>query len=73
MGSIALMPIGFVAAGPLGEALGAGPVLLAGAAVALLSLVAAQTVNETRHLTDSGFALRSPAPQAPRPPPGDVT
>jgi hypothetical protein len=70
MGSIALMPIGYVAAGPLGEALGAGPVLAGGAAVCLLALIAAQVPHTTRHLSDSPFALRSPAPQRP---PGDVT
>jgi MFS family permease len=73
LGSIALMPIGYVAAGPLGESLGAGPVLVGGAAIGLAALVAAQLANETRNLTDTGFALRSPAPQAPRRPPGDVT
>ena len=70
LGSIALMPVGYVAAGPLGEAYGAGPVLLGGAGVGLVALVAAQLANETRNLTDTGFALRSPAPQQP---PGDVT
>jgi hypothetical protein len=73
MGSLALMPIGYVAAGPLGEALGAGPVLLAGAAVAAIALVGAQLPHTTRHLSDTSFALRSPAPQAPQRPPGDVT
>jgi hypothetical protein len=67
MGSLALMPIGYVAAGPLGEAFGAGPVLLAGAGIALVALVAAQCVPETRDLAADGFALRSPARQ------GDVT
>jgi MFS family permease len=50
MGSLALMPIGYVAAGPLAEAFGAGPVLLAGAAVALVALIAAQLVGETRQV-----------------------
>ena len=66
MGSLALMPIGYVAAGPLGEAFGAGPVLLAGALVALVALLAAQSVRETRNLSDAGLALPSPAS-------GDVT
>jgi hypothetical protein len=53
MGSLALMPIGYVAAGPLGEALGAGPVLLGGAVIALVALLAAGTVDETRALQNS--------------------
>jgi MFS family permease len=53
MGSIALMPIGYVAAGPLGEALGASPVLLAGAGVALVAIVLAQLPAQTRALTQN--------------------
>ena len=54
MGSIALMPIGYVAAGPLGEALGAGTVLAAGAAVCLVALIAAQLPATTRGVQNSG-------------------
>jgi predicted MFS family arabinose efflux permease len=57
MGSLALMPIGYVLAGPLGESLGAGPVLLGGAVVAAGALVGAQCVRETRELADSGVAV----------------
>jgi MFS family permease len=53
MGSLALMPIGYVLAGPLGESLGAGPVLLGGAVIALCALVAAGCVRETRALQNS--------------------
>jgi hypothetical protein len=53
MGSLALMPIGYVAAGPLGESLGAGPVLAGGAAVCLLALIAAQLPAKTRGVQNS--------------------
>jgi Transmembrane secretion effector len=53
MGSLALMPIGYVAAGPLGEALGAGPVLAGGAAVCLVALLVAQSPHTTRSLQNS--------------------
>jgi hypothetical protein len=48
LGSIALLPIGYVAAGPLGEALGAGPVLLGGAVIGAIALVLAQLPEATR-------------------------
>jgi hypothetical protein len=53
MGSLALMPIGYVAAGPLGEALGASTVLVAGAGIALAATIAAQLVPETRAVTQN--------------------
>jgi predicted MFS family arabinose efflux permease len=50
MGSLALLPIGYVLAGPLGEALGAVDVLAAGSAIALLTLAAALLVPDIRRL-----------------------
>ena len=41
MGSLALLPVGYVLAGPLGEALGAVEVLGVGSALALAAFVAA--------------------------------
>jgi MFS family permease len=50
MGSLALLPIGYVLAGPLGEALGAVEVLSVGSALALASLAAALLVRDVREL-----------------------
>ena len=50
MGSLALLPIGYALAGPLGEALGAVEVLTVGSALALLALSAALLVREVRVL-----------------------
>jgi MFS family permease len=47
MGSLALLPIGYIVAGPLGEALGENLVLAAGSALATLALVAGLIVRET--------------------------
>jgi MFS family permease len=47
MGSLALLPIGYVVAGPLGEALGANVVLGVGSALATLALAAGMLVRET--------------------------
>jgi predicted MFS family arabinose efflux permease len=50
MGSLALLPIGYVVAGPLGEALGAVEVLAVGSAISLTALAAALAVREVRNL-----------------------
>jgi hypothetical protein len=50
MGSLALLPIGYVLAGPLGEALGAVEVLSVGSALALASLAGALFVRDVRQL-----------------------
>lgn len=47
MGSLALLPIGYLVAGPLGDALGAGAVLAVGSALAALVLAAGLAVRET--------------------------
>jgi hypothetical protein len=47
MGSLALLPIGYVVAGPLGEAFGPGVVLGVGSALATLALAAGMMVRET--------------------------
>jgi MFS family permease len=50
MGSLALLPLGFLLAGPLGEAFGSVEVLAVGSAVALLALAAGAAVPETWRL-----------------------
>ncbi len=47
MGSLALLPLGFLLAGPLGDAFGAVEVLAVGSSVALLVLAAGAVVPET--------------------------
>jgi predicted MFS family arabinose efflux permease len=56
MGSLALLPIGYVLAGPLGEALGAVEVLSAGSAIALLALAGALTSREVWNLRATAVA-----------------
>jgi hypothetical protein len=50
MGSLALLPIGYVLAGPLGEALGAVEVLTVGSALALAALAGALLFRDVRSL-----------------------
>jgi MFS family permease len=50
MGSVALLPVGYVAAGVLGDALGVTPVMLAGGCVSIAALAAALLPRETRML-----------------------
>jgi MFS family permease len=50
MGSLALLPIGYVLAGPLGEALGATEVLAAGGGLALAALALTFASREVREL-----------------------
>jgi MFS family permease len=50
MGSLALLPLGYVLAGPLGERYGATEVLIAGSLLALVSLSSALTVRDVRAL-----------------------
>lgn len=47
MGSLALMPLGYVLAGPLGETLGSSEVIIAGSVLATLALAAGMLVRET--------------------------
>jgi MFS family permease len=47
MGSLALLPLGYLIAGPLGEALGGREVLTAGAAVSIAVLASALLVRDT--------------------------
>jgi MFS family permease len=51
MGSLALLPIGYLASGLLGDALGVAPVLLAGGLTSLAALALALAPRETRTLT----------------------
>jgi MFS family permease len=50
MGSLALLPIGYVLAGPLGEALGAWEVVAVGSAISLAALLCAFLVRDVRQL-----------------------
>jgi hypothetical protein len=47
MGSLVLLPLGYLVAGPLGDALGAAPVLAAGGVLAAAVLAAGLAVRET--------------------------
>jgi MFS family permease len=53
MGSLALLPLGYVAAGPLGDALGAATVLGAAAVVAIAAQACGLLVRGTRELQNS--------------------
>lgn len=61
LGSLALMPIGFLAAGPIGQALGATDVLLAGTLIALTAMLACLAVRDVWTLTAAPPAARSHA------------
>jgi MFS family permease len=50
MGSLALLPFGYLIAGPLGEALGAREVILGGAVMSAVVLAAGLLVRETWRL-----------------------
>jgi MFS family permease len=50
MGSLALLPVGYVLAGPIGEALGASEVLAVGSAISLAALLGAFLVRDVREL-----------------------
>ncbi len=67
MGSLALLPVGFAAAGPLAAAIGARWVLGAGATVAAVALVAALVPRSTRRLTGEGRAPPAQAGTSPAP------
>ena len=56
MGSLALLPVGYVLAGPLGEALGATEVLAAGSILALAALALTFTSRELRELRATAAA-----------------
>jgi hypothetical protein len=49
--ALALLPLGYVLAGPLGEALGATEVLIGGSVIAFAALVATLLVRDVRALT----------------------
>ena len=54
MGSLALLPIGYVLAGPLGESVGATEVLAIGSALALAALAASLLVSDVWRLREAG-------------------
>ncbi|MGI8411346.1 MAG: MFS transporter [Solirubrobacteraceae bacterium] len=56
MGSLALLPLGFVLAGPLAGALGARTVLLAGSVIGLVLLLVALVPRSTRELGGGAHA-----------------
>ena len=71
--SLSLLPLGYLLAGPLGEALGVQTVLAAGAALATLALAAGLLVRETRTLRrlerrrQLSRSSRTPGPSPRRP------
>lgn len=78
MGSLALLPIGYLAAGPLGAWLGAPVVLCIGGAIGTLAMIAGCLPRETRQLrrldgrlfTDTGSFIaidQEPEPKSGRP------
>jgi MFS family permease len=56
MGSLALLPLGYVLAGPLGEAFGAVEVLSVGSAIGLAALAVALTSREVWNLSSTAAA-----------------
>jgi MFS family permease len=62
MGSLALLPLGYLLAGPLGEEFGAGLVLVVGGTVATAALVAGMLVRETWTMQRLGPAAGTLAP-----------
>jgi Transmembrane secretion effector len=58
MGSLALMPVGYLLAGPLGEAFGESLVLVAGSACATLVIAAGMVVRETWTMRRLDAAIR---------------
>jgi hypothetical protein len=60
--SLSLLPVGYLLAGPLGEALGERAVLAAGTALATLALAAGLLVRETRDLRRIAWS-QAPASQ----------
>ena len=56
MGALALLPIGYVLAGPLGEASGAVEVLSAGSAIGLVAPAGALTSREVWNLRATATA-----------------
>jgi len=61
MGSLALLPLGFALAGPLGEALGEALVLAAGGVLATLAIAAGLLVRETWTMERLGSVQDQPA------------
>jgi hypothetical protein len=72
MMSLALLPLGYVLAGPAADALGASNVLLGGAAIASVALLCGQLPRETRMLErlENGAVPVTPAVPHPRLPTG---
>jgi MFS family permease len=72
MMSLALLPLGYVLAGPAADALGASNVLLGGAAIASVALLCGQLPRETRMLErlEDGAVPVAPAEARPRLPTG---
>jgi MFS family permease len=64
MGSLVLLPVGYLVAGPLASAFGARTVLGAGGAVGLVLMLLALAPHSTRQLTGPG---RAEPPLVPRP------
>ncbi|MCL2418471.1 MAG: MFS transporter [Conexibacteraceae bacterium] len=62
MGSLALLPVGFVLAGPLAASFGVRPVLGVGGGIGVLAVFLALIPRSTRELTDEPPTERMPEP-----------
>ena len=67
MGSLALLPVGFVAAGPLASAFGARTVLGIGGAIGVVMTLLTLIPRSTRELTDRAPDPTAPSARAPQP------
>jgi hypothetical protein len=63
MGSLVLLPIGYVLAGPLASLLGARTVLGLGGAIALALIAAALLPRQTRQLSNDPDAVSAAIPE----------
>jgi MFS family permease len=70
MGSLALLPVGFVLAGPLASLLGARVVLGAGGALGVLATLVTLLPKSTRELTNDPWDGSAPVPVSGPAPPG---
>lgn len=66
MGSLSLLPIGFVLAGPLASVFGARTVLGVGGAIGVVALLLTLVPHSTRHLSDVSDAATAELPERQR-------
>jgi hypothetical protein len=61
MGSLALLPFGYLLAGPVGEAVGSREVVVVGSAVGLVAIAAGLLARENRNLVSPADAAHPAA------------